>query len=204
MPPPADLSRRRLPLHVLEPGARLVRVHSLGRDPLFFGPARGAPPRGRWDSPAARFGTCYLADAAHAYVAFAERFLRDPDRTLIPEAELRRAAISVVRVAEPIAIVPFHGASLRRLGASASVVHGDHRESRLWAQGLYDHEAAPGGLRWRSRIDDDGFAVALFDRSRRALEVVATEPLLDSRAFDVEACLERYGAAVVEARPRSG
>lgn len=201
MPPPPDFSRRQLPLHLLRPGDRLVRVHTLGRDPLFFGPAPGSPMSGRWDSPQGRFGTCYLAGAAHPHIAFAERFLRDPERTLIPETEIRRAVVSVVEIEAPIAIVPFHGASLKRLGASAAVAHGDHRESRLWAQALYDHQAAPGGLRWRSRIDDDGFAVALFDRSRGRLRVIDTEPLLESRAaFDLEECLERYAAAVVEAR----
>jgi hypothetical protein len=56
-------------------------------------------------------------------------------------------------------------------------------------------------VRWRSRVDDDGFAVALFERSRGALAVVETERLPDAKvALDLEACLERYGAAVVEER----
>lgn len=201
MRPPPDLARRRLPLHTLSQGDLLVRVHTIGRDPLFFGPAAGSRPSGRWDAPERRFGTCYLAAAGHPHIAFAERFLRDAERTLIPEAELVRAGISIIRIEKPIAIVPFHGALLKRLAASAGVAHGDHRESRLWAQALHDHEAAPGGLCWRSRVDDDGFAVALFDRCRRALKVIETEPLLEARvAIDVEQCLERYAAAVVEQR----
>lgn len=196
---PPDLSRRRLPLHVLAPGDRLVRVHTRGREPLFFGPASGAPPIGRWDPPDGGFGTCYFADAKRPYIAFAERFLRDPQRTLIPEAELRRAGVSVVRVEEPIRVVPFHGAFLKRLGTTAAVAHGDHRESRRWAQALWEHEDSPGGVRWRSRIDDDGFAVALFDRSREAVRVVETIPLLEAGGvLDVERCLDRYGAAVIQ------
>ena len=74
----------------------------------------------------------------------------------------------------------------------------NHRESRLWAQALFDHAEAPGGVRWRSRVDDDGFAVAVFDRSRGSIELIQTEPLLESPTLDIEACLERYGAAVVE------
>jgi hypothetical protein len=205
MPPPPDLSRRRLPLKVLKPGDRLVRVHTLGRDPLFFGPAAGSAPTGRWDSPERCFTTCYFADVAHPSIAFAERFLRDPQRTLIPEAEIRRGGVSVVQVEQPLAIVQFHGASLRRLGATAAVVHGDHRESRLWAQALYDHRDAPNGVRWRSRVDDDGFAVALFDRGRQALRIRDTQPLLEARSIlDLEACLDRYAAAVVEEHSRSG
>lgn len=197
MLPPPDLSRHQLPLHTLTPGDRLVRVHMLGREPLFFGPLPGGPASGRWDSAAGRFGTCYLADALHPCIAFAERFLRDPRRTLIPEEELRRSGVSLIEVAEPLAVVSFHGAGLKRLGTSADVAHGDHRQSRPWAQMLHEHPAAPGGLRWRSRIDDDGFALALFDRCRGALRVLDTEPLLESRGFDIEGCLERYGAAVV-------
>lgn len=177
----------------------MVRVHTWGREPLFFGPAPGAPPTGRWDSPDGGFGTCYFGDANRPYIAFAERFLRDSERTLIPETELRRAGVSVVGVVEPIRVVPFHGASLRRLGATAAVAHGDHRESRRWARALYEHEDSPGGVRWRSRIDDDGFAVALFDKSRGAVRVVETLPLLEAGvALDVERCLDRYGAAVIQ------
>lgn len=176
-----------------------MRVHTLGREPLFFGSGASAPPVGRLDSPEGRFGVCYCAEVAHPYIAFAERFLRDPKRMLIPEAELRRAGISMVRVEETISVVAFHGASLKRLGATAAVAHGDHRQSRRWAQAMYDHEAAPGGVRWRSRIDDDGFAIALFDRSRGALRVLETWPLLAAGSvLDVGESLERYGAAVVE------
>lgn len=198
MPPPPDLSGRRLPLHTLLPGERLVRVYTLGRAPLFFGPAPGAPPTGRWDSADGLFGTCYLADTRHPCIAFAERFLRDPRRTLVPEAELRLAGISLIEIAAPIPIVPFHGSALKRLGASAAVPHGDHRESRPWARALHEHPDSPNGVRWRSRIDDDGFALALFDRARRALRLLDTEPLLEARIFDLEECLERYGAAVVQ------
>src|SRR3990172_5808210 len=161
MPPPPALARRHLPLHVLESGCRLVRVHTLGRDPLFYGPAPGSPLSGRWDSPDRSYGTCYLAEAADPHIAFAERFLRGPERTLIAEQELRSAAISVVQMEKPSAVVRFHGASLKRLGASASAAHGDHRESRQWAKAFHEHGSAPSGLRWRSRVDDDGFAVAL-------------------------------------------
>lgn len=38
------------------------------------------------------------AEGAHAAVAFAEGFLREPQRTLIPEAEWARAALSMVQV----------------------------------------------------------------------------------------------------------
>lgn len=198
MPPPPDLSERPLPLHTLLPGERLVRIHTLGREPLFFGPAPGATPNGRWDSADGRFGTCYLAAVQHPYIAFAERFLRDPRRTLVPEAEVRRAGISLIEIVDPIIVVPFHGASLKRLGASAAVPHGDHRESRPWARLFHEHPEAPAGIRWRSRIDDDGFALALFDRTRGALRVLDTEPLLEARGFDLVGCLERYAAAVVE------
>lgn len=198
MPPPADLTGRELPLHVLKRGHRLVRVHGIGRDPLFFGPAPGVPPTGRWDSTHHRYGTCYFADGAHPCIAFAERFLRDPARTLVPESELRRAAVSLVRVEAAIRVVPFHGLSLRRLGASAGIAHGDHRESRPWAGALHDHPVAPDGVRWRSRLDDDSFAVALFDRARARLAVVRTEALLGpASALRVDECLERYAAAAV-------
>jgi hypothetical protein len=61
---------------------------------------------------------------------------------------------------------------------------------------LWAHPVQPDGIVWRSRLDDDQFCVALFDRCREALTVQASEPLLADRPrFD--ALIERYRMAVI-------
>jgi hypothetical protein len=197
--PPALLTTRALPLDCLESGRLLYRIHATEHEPIFFGLPAPHPRPGRWDAPDHSYGVCYLADAAHPYVAFAERYLREPGRTLIPESELRRASLTTLRLRWDIQVVRFHGNGLSRLGATAEIAHGNHRLSRPWSLGLYQHPSAPAGIRWRARHDDDGLAVALFERAGEAVEVVHSAPLLSAEvAGDLSSWLERYQIGVVE------
>ena len=83
-----------------------------------------------------------------------------------------------------------------RGGATADAAHGRYRFSRAWGATLWAHPAQPDGIVWRSRLDDDQFCVALFDRCRGALMVSASEPLLaDKPRFG--ALIERYRMAVI-------
>ena len=193
------LEARTLPLDILPAGHTLFRIHPTERDPIFFGPAPERPLSGRWDAPDRSFGVCYLAGAGFPHGAFAERFLREPGRTLVPERELRRASLATLRLRREVTVVRFHGNGLARLGATAEVAHGDHRGSRPWALALHRHPARPGGIRWRARHDDDALAVALFDRERDSLEIVRSVPLLSAElAGEVAGWLDRYGIGVEE------
>ncbi len=194
--PPAGLARRALPLHTLPAGTRLLRIHSTHRHPLFFGPAPGTPPRGRWDAPAGEFGVCYLGEAGH--VAFAETFLRDPGNTLLEEADVAPRSVSVVELRRALRLAAVHGAGLARLGATAAVCNGPYRVSRAWSLALHGHPAAVDGLRYRARHDDDAMAVALFDRAADALRVRSTTRLMSARlAAELAQWLDRYGIGLV-------
>lgn len=194
--PPADLSSRALPVHVLPAGTRLFRIHSIHRQPLFFGPAPGAPPRGRWDAPAPGFGVCYLGEAA--YVAFAETFLREPGETLIEETDLATRSLSTVELLRDVELAAVHGAGLARIGATAGVCNGPYRVSRAWSLALHGHAAAVDGLRYRARHDDDGMAVVLFDRAADTLRVRSTVRLNAARhAAGLAEWLDRYGIGLV-------
>jgi hypothetical protein len=196
--PHALLATRALPLDLLESGRLLFRIHATVHEPIYFGRAASQRLSGRWDAPDQGYGVCYLADAAHPYVAFAERFLREPGRTLIPESELRRASLTTLILRRDIQVVRFHGSGLGRLGATAEIAHGDHRLSRPWSLRLHAHPAAPAGIRWRARHDDDGLAIALFERAAGTLEVVRSAPLLSAEVSGMlTAWLERYQLGVV-------
>lgn len=194
--PPADLHARRLPVVEFETAWRLWRIHPADRAPLFFGPAQGVPPRGRWDAPDGAFRVCYLAE--HSFSAFAETFLRAPGTLLLETEDLQARALARVHVRSPLRLVPMHGAGLHALGATAASCTGDYAVSRAWAAALHGHPQAPDGIRYRSRHDDDGFAIALFDRARHKVEEGESAPLTAPANLDFLAeCLNRYGMGLL-------
>lgn len=195
--PPRDLSFRKLPIESLEPRVRLIRLHRRNHDPLFFGPARGTPPRGRWDAADGSYGVCYLARWESRWVAFAERLLHDPGLRLVGREELAALSVARIEVTEELHLVAFHGPGLARLSTSAAVSNGAYEDGRPWAAALHSHPEPPDGIAWRSRVDNEGIAIALFDRAAHKVRDVARRGLLDHRnARYLRECVERYEVAL--------
>jgi hypothetical protein len=194
--PPANLAGRKLSLHVCPARTRLARIHSASRDPLFFGPAAGSHPRSRWDAPAGEFLVCYLAEEPH--VAFAETFLREPGATVIETVDLAARALAEVEVQRDLRLVALHGAGLRRVGATAAVCTGPYVVSRAWALALHAHPSRPDGIRYRARHDDDGFAIALFERAAGAVTVTRSVALVaPGLVGDLAGWLDRYAMGLL-------
>jgi hypothetical protein len=193
--PPPDFAGRALPLHVVDGDTLLFRIHRAELGALFFGPAAGSPPLGRWDAPEGEFGVCYLG--LEPYVAFAETFLRVPGILSVGEADLRGRALARVRCRRALRLAAFHGSGLARIGASSALCSGPHEASRIWSAALHAHPAEPDGVLYRARHDDDGFAAALFDRGADAVEVASSESLLDEEIITVTgSILDRYDLAI--------
>lgn len=194
--PPADLHARRLPIYMAEQDWRFWRIHPTALSPLSFGPAKGAPPRGRWDAPDGAFRVCYLAE--HSFAAFAETFLREPATILLETEDLQARALARVHIRAPLRLVTMHGPGLHAVGATAASCMGEYAVSRAWAAALHDHPEAPDGIRYRARHDDDGFAVALFDRAKRKVKEGESAPLTDpSKVQFLAQCLNRYGMGLI-------
>lgn len=185
--PPATLATNPLPLVSLSVGTTLVRVHSVGRHPYYFGPP--SAPRHRFDDPDGRFGVCYLAleDAG----AFAETVLRAQRLKAVALADLAKLALADGVLVAPARLVEFGGAGLVQLGAPAGTVHTTYRVTQAWARAFWDHPDAPDGIRYRSRFDDDCHCVALFDRAKGALEI-EPGPALPAVSARLGAILDRY------------
>lgn len=177
--PPRDLKRRTLPIHVIPAAENLYRIHPADRASIFFGPAEGQPPRGRWDSPDGRFGVCYMAE--QPYAAFAECFLRKAGVMALEMEDLRQRGLALLRPLRDLRLVAMHGAGLHAVGATAACCTGAYSVSRAWSAALYAHPEKPDGIRYRARHDDDGFAIALFDRAKKEVIEAAGAPLDDER-----------------------
>ncbi|HET6764639.1 MAG TPA: RES family NAD+ phosphorylase [Longimicrobiaceae bacterium] len=204
--PPGDFAKRWLPVQDVAGGELLHRIHRLDLGPVFFGPGAGNPPMGRWDAPAGEFGVCYLA--LEPYVAFAETFLRVPGIVSLGEDDLRRRGLAQVRVMRTLQLAEFHGAGLARVGATAAVCSGSHDVSRAWSAAIHAHRRRVDGILYRARHDDDGFAVALFDRAAESIRIERSGSLLDEGIVETTgAILDRYGLALDSAaglgEPRS-
>lgn len=192
--PPANLHERSLAWTdgIEQP---LWRIHRTVRDPFFFGPPTGVRPTGRWDAPAGQFGVCYLA-AGDARTAFAETLLRGGE-TIVSERELAVLSLARFEVVGPLRLVMMHGPGLIRMGATAVVTSGPHEFSRTWSLALHDHPEMPDGILYRTRHDDDGFGVALFDRAGASIRLSTSQPLLDPElAGELGRWLDTYGAGL--------
>ena len=197
--PPDDFATRWLPVHHVEGGTVLYRIHRLDLGPIFFGPGAGNPPLGRWDAPSGEFGVCYLA--LEPYVAFAETFLRVPGILSLGEEDLRRRGLAQVRVMRTLELAELHGAGLARVGATAAVCSGPHDVSRTWAAAIHAHRRRVDGILYRARHDDDGFAIALFDRAAESVRIERSGSLLDEGIAETTgAILDRYGLALDSAQ----
>jgi hypothetical protein len=193
--PPRDLKKRPLPVHVVPAMTNLYRVHPANRAALFYGPLPGQPPRGRWDSPDGKFGVCYMAE--QSYAAFAECFLRNPGVMMLEAVDLTERALALLQPWRDLRLVAMHGAGLHAVGATAASCTGPYAVSRQWAAALHAHPDKPDGIRYRARHDDDGFAIALFDRARRDVREAGGAPLDDERCVThLTAFVERYGVGL--------
>jgi RES domain len=192
--PPANLHDRALPMTdgIVGP---LWRIHRLVHDPFFFGPPSGVPPTGRWDAPSGQFGVCYLA-VGDPRIAFAETLLRGPD-TVVSEQALAERGLAHFEVAAPLRLVMMHGPGLAAMGATSAVSSGPHEFSREWSLALYRHPQQPDGIVYRTRHDDDGLGIALFDRAGARIRFDSSRPLIDPELTDeLSRWLNLYNAAL--------
>lgn len=188
---PKSALPQRLPVRRVRTGTHWMRIHAQGRNALWFGPRTGHLPIHRFDDPAAEFRVCYLGTGLE--VCFAETFLRNPPVRILALEDLSTRNIATVEVRRGLRLVPLHGSSLARLGATAEVASGgDYEISQLWSRALWEHSNQPDGILYRSRHDDSALCVALYDRAKDALAVVQ-EHALAGDPQPLARVLKRYG-----------
>lgn len=177
--PPPDLARRVVGLTVLPVATSLHRFHDAAYGPIHFDRSRG----GRFNAPDGSYGVFYAAVSQAG--AFAETFLREPGRTLLPLDLLARKAYARFEVLTPLRLAGLHGPGLAALGATAEVPHGGlpYDTAQAWSQALHRHPETPDGIAYRGRHDDSALCCAIFDRGAAALEPVEARRDLDADWF---------------------
>ena len=185
-PPPARLDRTELPTVSVKPGT-LLRLFSLGREPIYFRRPKQGLPAYRFDAPNEEYGVMYCASSLD--VCFAETLLRTrsyarpADRpTLIDENELRSKGIAQLGAMtnRALTLVDMTGNGLVRLHCDGSIsTTPRYAMPRQWALALWKHPKQVDGIRYVSRFMNSQYAVALFDRVAERLSVTATWPLIE-------------------------
>lgn len=186
--PPSDLPHLDLPLEIIRPDAILYRIHRTDHGPKFFGQT------GKWrfDSPSTTFGTMYAGLSPS--VAFAETLIRGQG-SLVASSELEIRSLCRFRVVRSLNVVKLYGPALTKLQIGSEVATGDMAVSRSWAQALHDHPQAPDGIMYRSRYDNDEFAVALFSRCALSLDGGISQGLTDDAKL-LGSIFDRYDLAL--------
>jgi hypothetical protein len=157
--PPADLPFRTPHLVLLAKDEVLHRFYTAQFAPIFFDRSLD----GRLNAPDGGYGVLYAAKAEAG--AFAETFMREPGRTLIPTDFLALKAYVRLRVLRQLTLIKFSGPGLGRLGATAAVVHGGkpYDASQAWSKALKAHPIGADGIAYTARHDDEALCYALFD-----------------------------------------
>jgi hypothetical protein len=172
--PPPDLVDRSLPIKVAPAGTLVFRLHRLEHEPLYFGRLR----TGRFDAPNGEFGVLYLGASDRA--AFIETFGRTLGVRVVAMSDLAARALAMVRLARALQLVDLTGPGLAKLGADARLCSGDYTIAQQWALAIWQHPQQPDGLLWPSRFDPGVASIAVFDRSRDALEAKSLGSLAET------------------------
>ena len=191
--PPPDLARRSPDWVIVDTGALLNRFYSAAHEPIFFDRSKD----GRLNAPDGAYGVLYVAEAAHG--AFAEAFLRQPGRRLLPRDLLRSKAFVRLTTTRSLRLIKLAGPGLARLGATAEVTHGGlpYTLPQAWSAALYNAFIDADGVAYTARHDDEALCYAIFHRAESA--VVESDRELDLDRAWFWKLAEAYGVGLAPA-----
>lgn len=142
-----------------------------------------------------------LYTAAQLRGAFAETFLREPGRTLLPLDLLQKKARVRLQITRELKLIKFAGTGLGKLGATAQVVHGGlpYDVPQAWSKALHNLSNGPAknsydGIAYNARHDDEAICYALFEHVKDFVVEESRDKELDRDWFWEVADL--YGAGI--------
>ena len=128
--------------------------------------------------------------------AFAETFLRNPGRRLLPEDLIKKKQLVILHSTRALQLVELHGPGLSVLGATAEVTASPppYALPQAWSAALHNHPDMFDGIAYRARHDDNEICYAFFDRSGAAISELERQDNLDADWF--YALLEYYSVGI--------
>lgn len=171
----------------------ITRVHRTDCGPVWFGPAPGSLPTGRFDAPGGEYGTLYVARQLTG--AFVETVLRRANR-IIARPFIDQRAWSVLRLKRDCSLALLHGEGLVFHGVTNDICAGDlYAPSQALAFAFWQ-KFPLDGIAYRARHNNDEICYALNDRVKVSdLELVETHRFADHPDI-VDRLLRQHGAAV--------
>lgn len=184
-------------------GTTLLRGHTPGRVPDWFGPRVGGAGVGRFDLPmraaATDPGVCYLAPALAGVLL--ERVIRDVSRPVLSLATmLREHAVTSVTLNRDLVLVDLLSTPWTVHGVQMSEITGPppYRATQQIAARLAmvpystsgGASALPDGIAYGSRFGAAHECIALWDRAASALTWGHAVRLGDDRAALASACMQ--------------
>lgn len=129
----------------LDPGDVIVRVHREAHGAIFFGPAAGVAPQGRFDAPSGQFRLLYAAQRLEG--AFVETVLRRPANRIVRRAFVEQRMWTPLRLQRQIVLAKLMDEGLLFHGVDASISAGaDYAPSRALSLALHEDYRDLDGL----------------------------------------------------------
>lgn len=170
--PPANLSSRTARTVTLAEGSQVHRFHTaVDGDGNPYSPAYyDASTTGRLNAPDGSYGVLYVAHRPEG--AFAESFLRQPGRTLLPDDLIGNKAYATFRATRDMNFIEFYGPGQPVLGATSEVTSGPlpYDLPQAWSAALHETFPSADGIAYMARHDNTELCYAVFSRAAGALE----------------------------------
>jgi len=192
-PPPPSRLPDAIPIHPVEAGEVLYRIHRSIHDPIFFGPGEGKPPTYRFDSARGLFGVLYVGLSLEG--AFVETVLRNPQRRIVNWQEIATRSSSQLTASRTLRMAKMFGDGLAKLGTDNAISAAPYEPCWLWADALWDHHDRVDGIAYRSRFDNNQICLAIFEREQTIFSKSPQQELASMR--EIAGLLDRYGKSVV-------
>ena len=177
--PPSNLPSRSPRIETIARGQTIYRFFNSSKAPIYFDRSK----EGRLNSPNGLYGVLYAAVEVHG--AFAESFLRQPDRQIIPMDLVQAKALVRLTATRDLTLCALAGRGLAKVGATAEVTHGGQPYDcpQSWSSAIHSLPTAFDGIFYKARHDDDQGCYALFDRSADGVSELDRDIALDSDWF---------------------
>jgi hypothetical protein len=185
---------KRIKIKTLPRSSAIWRVHRTEHDPLWFGPAAGMPPQGRFDAPGGQFGVCYFGGSLA--VAVLETLVRGSHDRVLDCAMIEARSVTHFTTHESLRLLQFEGAGLVSLGLGAERAHAaEYKDTQQMMLEPFEQHPEVDGIRYRSRWDNSLLCYVLFERARSALSRTGTRWLGDPAV--IGSTLDRYELEIV-------